>query len=88
MTTRAPDRLFRRAELGELACAQRGFVGAEELVELRRRDARAGEHRVRLAAMVDLVLEQMREEPRDGLRLHAHAAHDGDGLLELVVGEA
>ncbi len=39
----------------------------EEFVELRRRDRGAGEHRVGLAAVVDLVLEEVGEERVDAL---------------------
>ena len=39
----------------------------EELVELRRRDACAGEHGVGLSAVVDLVLEEMGEDGVDPL---------------------
>ena len=64
-----------------------GLVGAEELVQLRRLDVRAGQHGVRLSAVVDLVLEQMREEARGRLVHDALAALDGDGQLELRFGE-
>ena len=59
---------FRQPELGKLRRAQVRLVRAEELVELRRLDRGAGEHRVRLPAMMDLVLEQMREEARRAFR--------------------
>src|SRR4029453_11838728 len=58
-----PDPRFGQPDFRELRCAQIGFVRAEEFVELWWRDLRSGKHRVRLSAMVDLVLEEMREEP-------------------------
>ena len=58
------DAILRQPDFRELAGAKMRFVGAEEFVELRRCDRRAREHRMRLPAMVDLMLEQMREEAR------------------------
>jgi hypothetical protein len=42
---------------------------------------------VRLAAVVDLVLEEVREQPCDAFVLDARAPEDGDGHVELRVGE-
>ena len=77
----------RTPELGQLRGAQVRLVGAEELVELRRRDRRAREHRVDLAAVVDLVLEQVREQADERLVLHAGPALYGT-LIEVGIGEA
>ena len=44
------------------------IVVEEELVELRRLHRGAGQHRMHLAAMVDLVQEQMREQIADASR--------------------
>ena len=54
-----PNTRLGPAELGEFGRAQRRLCDREELVELWRCHRRAAEHCVRLAAMVDLVLEQM-----------------------------
>ena len=90
--TRDEGALFQIVALGqsdfrELRRAQVGFVRAEEFVELRRLDRRAGEHRVRLAAMVDLVLEEMREEPRRAFLHDARAPRHGDRPGEIGVGQ-
>src|SRR4030095_7968910 len=78
-----PDRRFRKTDLGELGGAQMRFVRAEEFVELRRRDRGSGEHRMHLAAMMDLVLEQVREQPRRILGQDAGAALHGNRHDEL-----
>src|SRR5688572_2144974 len=54
-----PDPPFVDAELGEVAGAERRFLRREELVELRRRNASTRQHCMRLAAVVDLVLEEV-----------------------------
>jgi len=61
------------SELVELGGAQRRLCDREEFVELRRRYGGAAEHRMRLAAMVDLVLKQVQQEAIGPLRLHARA---------------
>ena len=50
-------------------------------------DRRAGEHRVRLSAMVDLVLEEMREQPGRALLHDAGAPRHGDRPGEIGVGQ-
>ena len=62
------------SKLGELGGAQWRLGDREELVELRRWYGSAAEHRVRLAAMMDLVLEQVQQKAVGPLRLHARAA--------------
>jgi len=47
----------------------------------------AGEHRMRLPAMMDLVLEQMREEPGERLVQHAFAARHRHREIERFIGE-
>jgi hypothetical protein len=47
---------------------------AEELVQLRRRHAGAGEHGVGLTPVMDLVLEQVREQPVERVELRSGAA--------------
>src|SRR5258705_7908475 len=83
----APDRDFRKADLGELRRAQMSFVRAEEFVELRRLDLGSGEHRMRLPAMMDLVLEQVREKARRILGLNAGAALHRNRHDELRFGQ-
>jgi len=61
------------------------LVRAEELVELRRRDAGAREHGVDLPAVMDLMLEQVRQKTREGLVLHAGATHHSGGAIEISV---
>ena len=64
-------------------------VVEEELVELRRGDGGAGEHGVGLAAVVDLVLEEVGEEGVDALGDDALvAAVDRDAAVEVGGGEA
>src|SRR5262249_44243703 len=58
----APDRPLVEAQRGKLRGAQRRLAGGEELVELRRGHPGAGQHGVRLAAMVHLVLEQVQQD--------------------------
>ena len=53
----------------------------------RRCDFRSGEHRVRLSAMVDLVLEEMREQPGRALLHDAGAPRYGDRPGEIGVGQ-
>ena len=57
-----PDCRLGPAEFVELGGAQRRLGDREELVELRRRCSGAAEHRVRLAAMMDLMLEQVQQK--------------------------
>src|SRR5512134_3731779 len=78
----APDRLLGDAELGEVGCAKMRLVGAEELVELRRLHARARKHRVHLAAMVDLVLEKVREDAIAAVERHAVAPRHAHGSFQ------
>src|SRR5207245_2932793 len=68
---RQPERL-------ELAPAERQLFAKEELVELRRRHRGARQHRVDLAAVVDLVLEQMHQHIAGALDLHVIDALDRD----------
>jgi len=51
----------RQAERAQLLGTARGVLAEEILVELRRRNRGPGEHCVHLTAMVDLVLEEVRE---------------------------
>src|ERR1700733_3064442 len=85
---RTPDQRFGVAELGELRRAKMRFIGAEKFVERRWRDRRAREHRVNLAAMMDLMFEQMREQARDGLVIDTPAPLHRDLRIELAIGEA
>src|SRR5438046_7274055 len=63
------------------------FVRAEELVQLRRLDRCAREHCMRLSAMMDLMLEQMREQARSRFGLNAGATHHRHWPIEIVLGE-
>src|ERR1700742_1067802 len=58
----SPHRLLRPSEIGELGGPERRLADREEFVELRRGDGRARQHRVRLSAMVDVMLEQMHQK--------------------------
>jgi len=49
---------------------QRELLTQEELVELRRLHRRSGEHGVDLTAMMDLVLEEVRQHVPGALHLH------------------
>src|SRR5690349_19096158 len=57
-----PNSRLRPSQLVEFNGAQRCLCDREELVELRRWHRRAAEHRVCLASMMDLVLEQVQQE--------------------------
>src|SRR6476660_6872248 len=63
--TRVTSSAQRQAERAQLIAPQVFFASEEELVELRRLDARARQHRMRLAAMMDVVLEQVLQDVRD-----------------------
>ena len=69
-----PNRCLGRSKLVEFDPAQRCLCDREEFVELWRRRRRAAEHLVRLATMMDLVLEQMQQKAVRTLLLHACAA--------------
>lgn len=75
MFARAPDRRHTasahpEAELAELCLTQRELRGHEELIELRRLHARAGEHRVRLPAVMDLVDKEVQQHTSHAIDLH------------------
>src|SRR5262249_21746403 len=70
------------SELLELAGAKRRFFCRKELIELRRLDARARQHGVRLPAMMDIMLKQMHEQPIAPLTLHFRAAVDLHDVIE------
>src|SRR5665213_71143 len=78
----APHRLFRPAELSEFGGPERRLAGRKEFVELRRLDGRAGQHRMRLPAMVDIVLEQMHQQPVATLGLDPVLAMDLDDAVQ------
>src|ERR1700751_1810575 len=79
-----PDRLLAPAEIVELSGPERRLAGGKELVELRRRDARCREHGMGLAAMVDIMLEEMHQEAIAPLRLHAGVAIDPHGAGKTI----
>ena len=58
------------------------LVGAEEFVELRRFDVGAGQQGVRLPTVMDLVLEEVRQDARHRFVLHTDAALDANGAIE------
>src|SRR5688572_29341970 len=84
----APDFILAPTELGKLRGAQRRFFRGKELVELRRLDSSRAQHRMRLAAMMNLVLEQMQQQPVHPLMLNATAAVDVDDAIEIFSAEA
>jgi hypothetical protein len=61
--SRGPDFAFLEAERGEIHGPQGRILGHEILVELGRWLGRAGQHGVGLAAVMDLVLEEVEENP-------------------------
>src|SRR6516165_12038761 len=65
----APNSRLRPSKFVEFNRTQRCLCGGEEFVELRRWHGGAGEHRVRLTTMMDLVLEQVQQEAVRTLRL-------------------
>src|SRR5581483_3630665 len=81
----APDRRLGPAQLRELGGAQRRFTDREKFVELRRLDTGAAQHGVSLAAMMNVVLEQMHQQAVAALLLHPRAAMDANDLLREVV---
>jgi hypothetical protein len=58
------------SKLSEFGRAQRRLRSREEFVKLWRWHRGAAEHRMRLAAMMDLVLEQMQQETIGTFQLH------------------
>src|SRR5262249_24891690 len=82
LRTIAPDSFLGPAELIEFAGPQRRLSDCEKLVELRRRHPRAGEHGMRLAAMMDLMLEQMHQETIAPFGLHRNVAIDSHDVVE------
>lgn len=56
---------------------------AEEIVERGRCHPRAHEHGVRLPAVVDLVLEQVCEQPAEGVGLRPGPAQDADRCVQI-----
>src|SRR2546423_6748783 len=80
-----PDPSLGPSKLFELSCAQRGFGGREELVELRRPDPRIAEHGMRLATVMDLVLEEVQQEAVSPLALHPRAAMHVDDSFGAVL---
>jgi hypothetical protein len=67
----APNSRLSPSKFVEFIRTQRRFRNRKELVELRRWHGGAGEHRVRLTTMMDLVLEQVQQEAVRTLRLDA-----------------
>src|SRR5882757_7566014 len=78
----APDRLLGPSEFCEFSCAERCLAFGEEFVELWWGYSSRTQHRVRLAAMMNLVLEQMKQQPVHPLVLNVIAAVDVDGAIE------
>ena len=79
-----PGFIAGKPEAGHLRLPPVGIEGEEVFVELRRRHRAAGQHGVDLAAMVDLVLEEMRQEIADRLgHLPVLAAVGGDATVEI-----
>jgi len=79
----------RQAERAQLLGTARGVLAEEILVELRRRNRGPGEHCVHLTAMVDLVLEEVREHVPDPFGMPcAVLAHEHDLIVRRGVGEA
>jgi hypothetical protein len=60
------------------------FVGTKKFVELRGSDARPGEHGVSLAAMVDLMLKEVRQKARRRFVANARAAKYPYRRIELA----
>src|SRR2546430_445903 len=85
--TLAPDRRLAEPELREVPLAQVRFPGAVELVELRRLYARSGKHRMRLAAVMDLVLKEVREETAQAIGSRAVAARNLHHGVQAVLAE-
>src|SRR5579872_808512 len=81
----APDRRLGPAQFRELGGAQRRFANREKFVELRRLDTGAAQHGVSLAAVMNVVLEQMHQQAVAALLLHPRAAMDANDLLREVV---
>src|SRR5215469_12400063 len=67
----APNSRLSPSKFVEFIRTQRCLCGGEEFVELRRWHGGAGEHRVRLTAMMNLMLEQVQQEAVGTLRLDA-----------------
>src|SRR5688572_14885791 len=83
-----PDFVLRPPQFRELRCAQRSFTCGEELVELRGRDVGAAQHRVRLTAMMNLMLKEMQQQPVHSLALDTIFAVDLNEAIEIGVAES
>lgn len=57
----------------------------EELIELRRLDAGATEHRMHLAAVMDLMFEQVQQQPIDSFAHHTVDTHQLHGAGEVFL---
>src|SRR5258705_5518641 len=77
-----PDRILRPTQLRKLRGAERRLSCGKKLVELRRTDFCGTQHRVRLASMMNLVLQQVKQQPIDPLALNVIAAADVDDTDE------
>jgi len=82
-----PDAGFGKAQNAEIFHTARRIVGAIELVELRWWHGRAGQHRVGLPAVVDLVLEQVRQQAVHRLGVDAGSARHIDDAFEQALVE-
>src|SRR5262245_38205071 len=80
---------LRQAEQALLVASQMLFACQEELIELRRLYPGAAQHGVRLAAMMDLVLEEMFQDRGDaGRRRRAVGSRQHQSLGQAFVGLA
>src|SRR4029077_9628695 len=77
-----PHSVFTPAEALELGLPERRFRDREELIELRRRDGRSGEHRMGLASMVGLMLKKMHQQAVAPFGLHPRLAIDPHDAVE------
>src|SRR5438552_13837251 len=74
-------------ELSQFDRPQMRLVRTEELVQLRRLYRCAGKHCMRLSTMMDLMLEQMREQSRDRFCLNSRTTHYRHRPIEILLGK-
>src|SRR3954471_7426459 len=78
----APDRFLRPPQLRKLRRPQRRFSYREKLVELWWLDGGSTQHAMGLAAVVDVVLEQMQQQAIHPFALDGGVAMHGDDALQ------
>jgi hypothetical protein len=78
---------FSPSQLRKLAGPQQGLADGEELVKLRWWNAGTREHRMRLAAVMDLMLEEMQQQAVGAFGLYVILTMDPNGAIRSALVE-